>query len=294
MPAWTILKLLNGAIDYLTVKNIDSPRLSAELLLGYVLNLQRIDLYTQFDREVAKEKVNQLHTLVKRAAEGEPVAYLIGKTEFYSIEMEITSDCMIPRPETELLVDRAINFIKSREGKQQVCDLCTGCGCIAIALAKSEPNVFITATDISVDALNTAAKNIQKQGLSDRIRLLCGDLLEPLIPQLDAGKFDLIVCNPPYVSSGEYESLDKNVKEYEPKIALWAGSDGLDIYRRIAEKISDFLKADGSLILEIGYSQGQAVRELLEKTGYFDEINVEKDYHDNDRIITGLKHLSKK
>jgi release factor glutamine methyltransferase len=293
MPSWTIQKLLNWITDYFTEKNVDSPRLSAELLLSHILNLQRIDLYTNFDRKVPKDKLDRLHTLVKRAAQSEPIAYLIGKTEFYSIEMDIAADCMIPRPETELLVDRAIEFLKSREGMQQTCDLCTGCGCIAIAIAKNISNVYITATDISPAALNVAAKNIQKHSLTDKIRLLCGDLFEPLVPHLDAGKFDLRVCNPPYVSATDYEALDNNVKEYEPKIALWAGSDGLDIYRQIAVKVDDFLKPGGVLILEIGYSQGQAVRDLLEKTNCFFEIKIEKDFHNNDRIIIARNKQNK-
>jgi len=289
MPDWTILKLLNWITDYLSEKNIDSPRLSAELLLSHILNMQRIDLYTNFDRKVPKERLDLLHTLVKRAAQAEPIAYLTGKKEFYSIEMDITADCMIPRPETELLVERAIEFLRKRQGMQQACDLCTGCGCIAIAIARNVTNVYMTAADISPAALNVAAKNVQKYSLTDRIKLLCGDLFDPIIPKLEAGKFDLIVCNPPYVSTAEFESLDKNVKDYEPKIALWAGSDGLDVYRKIAVKVDDFLKPGGVLILEIGYSQGQAVRDLLEKTGCFAEIKIEKDASDNDRIAVAKK-----
>jgi release factor glutamine methyltransferase len=293
MAAWTILNLLNWITDYLTEKNIDSPRLSAELLLSHILNLQRIDLYTHFDNKVAKEKLDLLHRAVKRAAQAEPIAYITGKTEFYSIELDITADCLIPRPETELLVDRSIDFLKTRPQPVQVCDLGTGCGCIAIAIAKNASNSFLTATDISPAALNVAAKNIQKYSLIGRIRLLCGNLFDPIIPDIGDCKFDLIVCNPPYVSQPEYEQLDKNVKDYEPKIALYAGSDGLDIYRQIAEKVDDFLKPDGALILEIGYRQGEPVRELLEKTNVFAEIRVERDFHNNDRIVIAGNNRNK-
>ena len=315
MQNWTIQQLLNWITGYLTDKGIDSPRLNAELLLSGVLAMQRIELYTQFDKLVTQEQLDRLHDLVKRAGQHEPVAYLIGKTEFYSLQLEVSPDCMIPRPETELLVERAIEFLRIRSGKSQmatdnlrqaicdrqfaVCDLCTGCGCIAIAIAKNFPDARIIATDICDTALNVAAKNIEKHNLKDRITLLCGDLFEPIVPQLDVEKpvrhslgesgFDLIVCNPPYVSADEYEKLEKNVKDFEPKLALFAGVDGLDIYRRIIEKADQFLKSDAALMLEIGYAQGKAIKELLEQAGTFAEVKIEKDFHDNNRIVTAKK-----
>ncbi|MHC4154795.1 MAG: N5-glutamine methyltransferase family protein, partial [Planctomycetota bacterium] len=138
-------------------------------------------------------------------------------------------------------------------------------------------------------ALSIAAQNIEKHGLQERVTLLCGDLFEPIVPQLDVSKFDLIVCNPPYVSEPEFEKLQKNVKDYEPKLALYAGQDGLDVYRRICEKVSDFLKPDAALMLEIGYAQGREVKELLEGAGVFAETKVEKDFHNNDRIVTAVR-----
>ena len=291
METWTIQKLLNWVTDYFTGKDIDAPRLSAELLLSHVLGLKRIELYTQFDKPVAKPQLDELHGLVKRAGEHEPVAYLIGKTEFYSLEVNITGDCMIPRPETELLVQRAIEFLRTRDGTQFVCDLCTGSGCVAVAIAKNVPDAHVIATDISAAALDVAAQNVDRHALTERITLLQGDLFEPLVQPLDVEQFDLIVCNPPYVSAAEYETLDTNVKDYEPKIALFAGEDGLDIYRRIIEKADQFLKPEAVLMLEIGYAQGSAVNELLEQAGAFVEITIEKDTHDNDRIVT-TKRLS--
>ncbi|MHC4387651.1 MAG: peptide chain release factor N(5)-glutamine methyltransferase, partial [Planctomycetota bacterium] len=221
-----------------------------------------------------------------------PIRYLIGKTEFYSLEFDVSPDCMIPRPETELLVERAIEFLRKRPGRQLICDLCTGCACIAIAIAKNFPNAEIIATDICDAALGVAAKNLEKHNLHDRIKLLCGDLFDPLIPQLDVAKFDLIVCNPPYVSTAEFESLEPNVKAYGPQIALYAGEDGLDVYRRIVQKIDQFLKSDAALMLEIGYAQGRAVRELLQQTECFSKITIEKDLHNNDRIVTATKTSS--
>lgn len=289
MDKWTIQKLLNWITEDFASKGIDSARLSAELLLSYILEMKRIELYTQFDRVVAKGQLDRLHDLVKRTEQGEPIAYLTGKTEFYSLELDITPDCLIPRPETELLVERAIEFLRSRGGKQLVCDLCTGCGCIAVAIARNYPDVHIIATDIPDGVLKTAAKNIEKHGLKDQITLLCGDLFDPIVPQLSVSKFDLIVCNPPYVSAAEFEGLEKSVKDYEPKSALFGGADGLDVYRRICEKADTFLKPDGALIMEIGYRQGQAVREMFEQSGCFSEITVERDLHDNDRIAMAKK-----
>jgi release factor glutamine methyltransferase len=292
MQNWTIQKLLNWITQYFTDKGLDSPRLSAELLLSYVLQTERIKLYTQFDKPVDRQYLGRLHELVKRCAEHEPLAYIIGKTEFYSLELNITADCMTPRPETELLVERAVEFLRTRKTKQFVCDLCTGCGCIAVAIAQNYPDAQIIATDICDAALKTAAKNVEKYQLQERIKLLCGDLFDPVVPQLDTGKFDLIVCNPPYVSAAEFETLDKTIKDHEPKLAFFAGADGLDVYRRIAEQADDFLKPNAALMLEIGYSQGTAVRELLEQTECFTEIKIEKDFHNNDRIVTARKTSS--
>ncbi|MHC4157773.1 MAG: peptide chain release factor N(5)-glutamine methyltransferase [Planctomycetota bacterium] len=289
MNKWTIQKLLSRVAEDFEGKGIESARLSAELLLSCVLQMKRIELYTQFDKVVSKEQLDRLRDLVKRAEEGEPIVYLTGRTEFYSLQLQISPDCLIPRPETELLVERAIEFLRGRGGKQFVCELCTGCGCIAAAIAKNYPDVQITATDISDSALKTAATNIEKYGLKERITLLCGDLFDPIVPQLCGGEFDLIVCNPPYVSGAEFESLDKSVKDYEPRPALFGGADGLDVYRRICEKVDGFLRPDAALIMEIGYRQGQAVRELLERSGYFGEITIEKDFHDNDRVVTAIK-----
>ena len=287
MNEWTIQRLLTWVTDYLAQKGVDSPRLSAELLLSNVLGLKRIELYTQYNKVVVQEQLDRLRDLVKRAGQHEPVAYLVGRTEFYSIEFEVSPDCLIPRPETELLVQRSVEFLRKRTGPQLVCDLCTGSGVIAVAIAKNVPDARVIATDISQAALAVAARNIEKHKLAERIDLRHGDLFDPLVPQLD--QFDLIVCNPPYVSAAEYEALDKNVKDYEPRIALYAGQDGLDVYRRIGEKVSQFLKPDGILLLEIGYKQGPAVRDLLEQTGTFSQIRIDKDLQTHDRVVTTVR-----
>ena len=280
---------------HFTEKKIDSPRLTAELLLSFVLGKQRIELYVNFDKEVEKTNLEKLRGLVKRCLEHEPVQYLTGITEFYSISLKVSPSCLIPRPETELLVERAIEFLRTRTGTQYTCDLCTGSGCIAVAIAKNYPDVKIIATDICDKALSIAAENIAKYNLGEKIELLQGDLFEPVIKQLDeknssvSGGFDLITCNPPYISKPEYDNLEPKVKNHEPKLALDGGEDGLDIYRRIAANIGSHLKKGGLLLLEIGFQQGLQVKTLLEETKIFTEIKIEKDLSGNDRIVSAIK-----
>jgi release factor glutamine methyltransferase len=293
MESWTIQKLLNWVTEYFTGKSVDSPRLSAEWLLCYALGIKRIELYTQFNKIVGQEQLLQLHELVKRAGTHEPIAYLTGKKEFYSLEFEITKDCLIPRPETELLVERAIEFLRTRNGEQFICDLCTGCGCVAVAIARNFANCRIVATDISDTALAIAEKNIARHGLMNRIKLLQGDLFEPVIAGLGPAKFDLIVCNPPYVSEPDYEKLTPNVKDFEPKSALAAGQDGLDIIKRIIADASRHLKPTGILMLEIGNEQGNEVQKLLETAGCFSDVKIEKDYSNLDRLAVAVAKPAK-
>ncbi len=288
METWTIQKLLNWVTQFFGDKGVDSPRFSAEMLIAHVLGRKRIELYTQFDAVVPAEKLSELRGLVKRAGEHEPIAYLIGSTEFYSLTIRVGPDCLIPRPETEMLVERAIDFLRKRNGDQKVLDLCTGSGCVAAAIAKNHPTATIVATDICEKVLAVAADNLRLHGLESRVRLLAGDLFDPIIAGLDAARFDLIVSNPPYVSAEEYAKLDRNVRDYEPKKALDGGADGLDIYRRIAARVTEFLADDGALLLEIGYSQADAVRKLLETAG-LKTIQIFKDHAKLDRVVMARK-----
>lgn len=285
----TVGKVVNRITEYLMTRGIESPRLSAELLISGALGVGRIDLYTHPETVIDDAAYAQLQELAKRAGQHEPVEYLLGKTEFYFLEMIVEHGCVIPRPETELLVEKAIEFLRDRQGQQLVCDLCTGSGCVAVAIARNCPNVRLIATDISAKAVDIAGKNIEKYQLKDRITLLEGDLFEPLEPGGTAGKYDLIVSNPPYVSDAEYADLEKNVKDYEPEEALSGGADGMDIHRRIIERANMFLKGDGALMLEIGYKQGAAVKQLLEKTAAFTHIGIAADFNGHDRIAIAAK-----
>jgi release factor glutamine methyltransferase len=200
------------------------------------------------------------------------------------MEMVVSSACLIPRPETELLVQHSIEFLRERPMPVRVLDLCTGSGCIAVAIAKNVPGAQIVATDISDDALSIAAQNIEKHGLGERVQLLSGDLFDPIVPQLDNGRFDLIVSNPPYVTDAEMEALDKNVKDYEPVDALRGGADGLDIIRRIINQSGKYLAPDAALFLEFGYQQGSVITMLLEEAANFVTNRILKDHQNHDRI----------
>lgn len=286
MEIWTIQKLLDWIVGYFTEKQIDSPRLSAELLLCHVLKMQRIELYMHFEKRIDPPQLAELRSYVKRAAEHEPIAYLVGLTEFYSMEIKVSNATLIPRPETELLVERAIEFLRTVDKPRYVCDLCTGSGCIAIAVANGVKGANIIATDISDKALEIASENITFHSQTEQIKLLCGDLFEPIKNELDDTKFDLIISNPPYISTDEYKNLDKNVKDYEPKIALLAGDEGMDIYKQIINQAPDHLKPNAKLMMEIGYKQGKAIVDLLNSSGQFTDITIEKDFAKNDRIVT--------
>lgn len=285
MPEWTIKALLEWVDPYLKDKGVDAPRLCAELLICHVLKKERIQLYTEFDHIVPPAQLATLRALVKRASENEPVAYLVGKTEFYSLELAVSSACLIPRPETELLVQHAIECLRRHTGSTHVLDLCTGSGCIAVAIAKNVPEAQIVATDICDEALSMAAQNTEKHGLSERVQLLSGDLFDPILPPLDNGHFNLIVSNPPYVTDAEMTELDPNVRDYEPVKALQAGPKGLDVMERLVAQAADFLTDKGTLMLEIGYRQGPAVQALLEATGRFAPARTVLDHQGHDRLV---------
>lgn len=283
---WSIKRLLSWTTDYFLEKQVDSARLCAELLLSHVLGLERIQLYVNFDKTVAPGHLDTLRPLVKRAGAHEPLAYLIGRTEFYSLPLIIEPGVLIPRPETELLVEKAIDFLREHPGSRKVLDLCTGSGCIAVAIARNHADARVTAADKSSIALDTARQNIAMHSLNDRVGLLEGDLFGPI----PAGeRFDLIVSNPPYVSEQEYEALEPNVKDYEPREALLAGTDGLDFYRRIIADIGNFLTNDGTLMLETGYRQAQEVKKLLDNTELFQHIRTYKDMSGHERVVTARR-----
>ena len=285
---WTVLQLINWTKDYFSRKGVDEPRLSAEVLLSHVLGCKRVELYTQFDRVVESEHLDRFRELVRRAAAGEPVAYLVGMKEFYSLTIRLSPDVLIPRPETELLVDVVLEYARSCSGEVKLWDVCTGSGCVAIAAAYNCDRLIVLATDISTASLEIARLNVQQYHLEKRIRLAKADLLD--LPQnaQDMPPFDVITANPPYVSKAEMEKLPPAVR-YEPTLALYGGVDGLDFIRRIISQAADYLRPAGVLAIEIGFDQAERVYDLLCKTAQYERITFLKDLAGKERVALARK-----
>jgi release factor glutamine methyltransferase len=285
---WTVRRLLEWTPGFFQKKGVDQPRLSAELLLAHVLNVPRIKLYTDFERVLDDRSLTQYRELVRRAVEQEPIAYLTGKAHFFNLEFSVTRDVLIPRPDTETLVENVLQTVRHQSGLEtaRVLDLCTGSGCIAAAIAKNLKAVTVLAIDISEAAVAVANENIKQLGLADRVIVEQGDLFEPLGRVVDPRPFDLIVANPPYIPSNQIETLDKSVKDFEPLGALDGGMDGLIIHRRILQKAAEHLTAAGRVFIEIAFDQGAAMREIAAAHEAFEDARILKDYGGNDRVLT--------
>jgi len=281
--AWTIQRLLTWTAEFFQEKGQDSPRLSAEILLAHSLQCQRIDLYTRFDEIVGDEVKAQFRTLVKRHAGGEPVAYLVGQREFYSLPFAVTADVLIPRPETEHLVSETLDRIQPPEGTQwQICDVGTGSGSVAICLAKYLPQAHLTAIELSPAALQIAQSNAQRHGVAQRIRFVQGNLLHDVNGQ----SFHAIVSNPPYISQAEMEQVPESVKNFEPHLALLGGgSDGGQITRELIDQAADRLLPQGWLLLETSPMLAQQLLEYLRGQPGWVDSGVVKDSAGLDRIL---------
>ncbi len=277
---WTIRRVLEWTTGHLQKHGSETPRLEAEILLAHARKCKRIELYTNYDLELTDAVRATMRDLVNRRAKREPVAYLVGYREFFSLEFRVTPDVLIPRPETETLVMEAIAVAKPLPSPT-VLDLCTGSGCVAIAIAKNCPKATVTATDISPAALLVATENATKHKLTERITFLEGDLLAPIA----AGTtFDVIVSNPPYIPSAEIATLHADVQQYEPRLALDGGNDGLDIIRRILTDAKPFLKPDGWLMFEFTPEQAATIHSLAQEHGYCD-VTIVKDTAHQPRFL---------
>lgn len=261
---WTIGRVLGWTSEHFKRREIDSPRLTAELLLGTVLGLDRVALYTDFERPLVKGELAAYHALIERRAAGEPTHYLLGRREFFGRSFRVDPRVLVPRPETELVVEAALQRLAEGTAAR-VLDLCTGSGCIGLSLAAERALLHVVATDSSAAALEVARANAQALGVGERVDLLQGDLFEPVGQQ----RFALIASNPPYVESGVIAKLSAEVQR-EPRAALDGGTDGLCLLRRIVAAAGEHLEAGGSLILEIGDRQGPALLELLSAAGLVD------------------------
>jgi release factor glutamine methyltransferase len=289
---WTVRRILEWTAAFFTRKEVDSPRLSAELLLSHVLGVPRIKLYTDYDRPLDEPDLKSYRELVRRAGEHEPIAYLTGRAHFFNLEFEVTRDVLIPRPDTETLVENVLQTARIQPGMEspRVLDLCTGSGCVAAALAKNLKASTVVATDVSPAAAAVARRNMERLGVAERVTVEEGDLYEPLSRMAaDAQPFHVITANPPYVPTSQIERLDRNVRDYEPVQALDGGLDGLTLHRRILEGAADRLLPGGRIYLEIGYDQGDAAREMAALNEELTEVRVLKDHTGNDRVLTARR-----
>ncbi len=279
---WTIKALLAWTADHFAKKGLESPRLDAELLLAHVLACKRIDLIVRYDEQPNEAQRTAFRSLVQKRLERCPTAYLVGTREFYLLPFEVNAAVLIPRPDTETLVDVGIEFLKKRPAPNAL-DLGTGSGCVAVCLAHNVKGATVAAVDASPDAVAVAERNAVRHGVADRVRFQTGNLFAAVEP---GTRFDLIASNPPYIPPAEIETLMPEVKDHEPRLALDGGTDGLAFYRRIAAEARGWLKPGGMLAVEIGHTQGDAVRGLFERAELRSVAEV-RDRGGRPRVVCG-------
>ncbi len=288
-PDWTPLKLIQWATAYFDTHHIDSPRTTSEILLAHALSVKRIDLYLRYDQPLNSDELNRFKTLIKRRINREPVAYILGHKEFWSMDLEVNRNVLIPRPETECLVERALESLaadSNPEGKS-ILELGTGSGAIVMALTSENSRHSYLGTDISSDAVRVARQNALRHGLGAKIRFMVADWFEPF--DAESGWFDLIVSNPPYIRSGDLKQLQPEIHAYEPLSALDGAEDGLRSLRHIIQCAYRYLKPAGVLLLEMGHDQKEPLRLIINTCGQYEDTEFYKDYGGLDRIVSMRK-----
>lgn len=282
---WTIIKLVQWATTYFDTHDIDSPRATAEILLSHVLNTRRIDLYLRYDQPLTPDELERFKVLIKRRMNREPVAYILGCKEFWSMGLHITRDVLIPRPETECLVEKSLGMlaVDANMKSKLILELGTGCGAVILALASENPRHSYWATDISINAIRIARQNAMQNDLNGKIHFIAGDWFAPLGSK--TGVFDLIVSNPPYIKSGDLAQLQPEIHAYEPLLALDGAADGLHCLRHIIQSAYRFLKSGGALILEIGHDQKASLKQMIAECGEYEGVSFYQDYSGYDRIL---------
>ncbi len=279
--------------DSFTARSIDSPRLSAEMLLSHVTECDRLSLYTDPDRPASPAERSKLRSLVARALGNEPIQYLVREAWFFSLPLTVTRVTLIPRPATESLVEHALHWLRSESAGPETserspilaADIGTGSGAIAIALAKNNPALHVLATDVSADALAVARDNAARHGVTDRVELLQGDLLEPIRTRVGAEGLDLFTANPPYISDDEWAAVAPNVKDHEPALALRAGPDGLDIIKPLLRDAPDLLRPGGLLLIEHAASHADQVRSLARDDARLSRVETLRDFEALPRVL---------
>ena len=281
MKTWRVIDLIQWTTEYFKRYDISTPRLDAELLLSHILGTSRLQLYLQFEMPVVPEHLAAFRKLIKKRVACAPVSYLTSRKEFFSLDFYVDSRVLIPRPETEVLVE---SVLQAQAGQSQLIDIGTGSGAIAISLAVNRPEWEMLATDISADALEVAQKNAVTHTCANRLTFLQGNLFEPL-EELPSSRFDWIVSNPPYVSTAEFPSLPPEVRDHEPESALLAGTDGLDVIVGILDGAPQFLKPGGRVGLEIGHHHSHTVQNLVQSNSAYSGCQVIKDYSGVERVV---------
>jgi release factor glutamine methyltransferase len=281
----TVLEAIQRSTEFLARKGVDSPRLQTELLLAQVLRLPRMQLYLNFERPLTLPEVDTLREMVKRRGQREPLQHILGTTSFCGLEIAVSPQVLIPRPETELLAERGWTFLKQlstlNSQPPTALDFGTGSGCLAIALAHHCPNAQLVAIDLSPEALVLARQNATRHAVADRIQFREGNGFAAAPPDM---QFDLIISNPPYIPSAEIATLQTEVRDYDPRAALDGGLDGLDFYVRIAAEAAPLLKPAGRLMLELGDGQAARVQEILQHQKWVVEA-LQDDYNRTPRIV---------
>ena len=287
----TVLELLNWTTHCLKDHQIENPRLNAELLLARSMNLTREGLYVHFNDFVKEKEKEVLEGVIERRISGEPLQYILGHQEFWSIDFKVNPFVLIPRPETELLVEQALWILSknSLERTSFVLELGTGSGAIVISLAREAKNIFLVATDISMDALLVAKENARSAGVFGRIEFVKGDLFNPFSLLREREPFDLILSNPPYIERSGIQGLPRDVRNYEPISALNGGEDGLAFYRNIISLAPIYLRKGGWLLLEVGQGQGPKVYDMINQKGSFNLPELIKDFSGIDRVVKAQK-----
>jgi release factor glutamine methyltransferase len=280
--AWTIGRVLLWASQDFKKRGIDSARLDAELLLGRVLATDRVRLIVDSQRLLHPDELRAYRDLIKRRRNGEPVAYILGQREFYGLPFRVDTRVLIPRPDTETLVDVALDRTRSRSMYGKALDLCTGSGCVALAFKKQRRTWRVTASDASPDAVAVARDNAARLGLTWGTHFTTGDLFGPFAAD---ERFDLITANPPYIPGPEIATLDVGIREYEPRLALEGGADGLSLVRRIIADARSHLAPGAVIALEIGHDQSDRVAALFEEAGYA-SIDRRRDYGGHERVVS--------
>ncbi len=281
---WTVLSLLEWADGYLKERSFGESRLNAELLLAHALGLPRLGLYLQFDRPLDPGELARFKSLILRRTAHEPVQYITGETDFMGLRLEVTPAALIPRPETEELVEEALRWLKdARRGEGAILEIGTGTGNIAIALGKFLPGAHVLSIEKSAEALALARRNLSRHALTN-VELMEGDLFGG---EFAGGEFDAVVSNPPYVPAREFTLLEPEVRDFEPSMATTDGADGLEFLRRIAPLARARLRPGGGMFVEIGYGQEQDARAIAAGAGLTD-VDVKKDFAGIARILKGI------